>query len=157
MLLPFSATSIVGNRIAKRMLDRTGPAMLLPVGCVAFGAANVVLAGWHSSVWQLVAAMTVGGLGSGLVFNAIPQLLVREVPAAETGSAMAFNIVLRFLGFSFGSAGSLALLEHFAVRSLPTETGFVAVARVGLGISCLAGVVCLGLAVASARRQGNGR
>jgi MFS family permease len=105
--------------------------------------ANLLLAVWHGEVWHLVVAMLVGGVGGGAVFNAIPRLLVRAVPPHETGSAMAFNIVLRFLGFSMGSALSVAVLDRLAdAAGRPTEEGYVVVAVVGLVASAAAALAC---------------
>ncbi|MDN5894503.1 MAG: MFS transporter [Nocardioides sp.] len=144
MLAPYALASVLGNRLALRLGPRIGPDLLLPLGCTLFGLGNLSLALWHGEVWHVVLAMVVGGLGSGATFNSIPWLMVRVVPAAETGSALSFNMVMRFLGFSMGSALSLALLQHFADASgRPTEDGFVAAALVGLGICLAAALTCL--------------
>ena len=38
----------------------------------------------------------------GFTFAAIPGLIVRAVPSEETGSAMGFYQVVRYVGFSIG-------------------------------------------------------
>lgn len=139
MLVPYAVASLVANRLWLRLDRHLGPDGLLTVGCVGFAVSNLLLAVWHSEVWHLVVAMLVGGIGGAAVFNAIPRLLVRAVPVHETGSAMAFNIVLRFLGFSLGSALSVAVLARLAdAAGRPTEEGYVAVAFVGLAASTAA-------------------
>lgn len=143
MLVPYAVSSLVANRVWLRLDARLGPDLLLTLGCLGFALSNVSLALWHSEVWHLVAAMVIGGTGGGAVFNAIPRLLVRAVPVHETGSAMALNIVLRFLGFSFGSALAVAVLDRLAdAAGRPTERGYVVVAVVGLVASLLAALVC---------------
>jgi MFS family permease len=57
--------------------------------------------------------MAVGGLGSGFTFSSLAVLIVPHVPQQETGSAMAFNMVLRYLGFSVGSAVSVTLMAVY--------------------------------------------
>jgi predicted MFS family arabinose efflux permease len=139
MLVPYAVASLVANRLWLRLDRHLGPDGLLTLGCVGFAVSNVLLAVWHSEVWHLVVAMLVGGIGGAAVFNAIPRLLVRAVPVHETGSAMAFNIVLRFLGFSLGSALSVAVLARLAdAAGRPTEEGYVVVALVGLAASAAA-------------------
>lgn len=155
MLVPYSVASLVGSGVSLRVDRRVGPDVLLALGCLGFAVANLLLVGWHSQVWHLVLAMLVGGAGGGAVFNAIPRLLVRAVPPEETGSAMSFNIVLRFLGFSLGSALSVAVLDRYAdAASRPTESGFVVVALVGLGTSLLAAAGCYAAARSVTRAAG---
>jgi len=43
---------------------------------------------------------SVAGLGTGLIFAAIPGLIMRSVPESETGSALGVNQVVRQIGFS---------------------------------------------------------
>ena len=75
---------------------------------------------------------------------AIPGLIVRSVPAQETGSALGVNQVLRQIGFSIGSAlGATILTAHtVAPDTLPTSAGYTVSALVGV-------VLCLFAAVAS--------
>ena len=152
LLVPYALASLVANRLWVRLDRRIGPDSLLTLGCVGFAASNLLLVVWHTEVWHMVVAMLVGGAGGGAVFNAIPRLLVRGVPVHETGSAMAFNIVLRFLGFSLGSALSVAVLDRLAdAAGRPTEQGYVVVAVVGLTLSAAA---ALGCHVAARRQAG---
>ena len=45
--------------------------------------------------------VAVAGLGVGCTFAALPGLIVAAVPPAETGSAMSFSQVLRYVGYSW--------------------------------------------------------
>ena len=78
-----------------------------------FLASTVLLALAHDHLWQLLLAMALGGVGSGFTFSSLAVLMVPHVPQAETGSAMAFNQVLRYLGFTIGSALSVALMAAY--------------------------------------------
>ncbi len=142
MLTPYAVASIAGSRVALRLGPVIGPDLLLPVGALLFAASNAMLAMWHDSLWQVALAMVTAGLGSGCTFNSIPWLLVRVVPAAETSSAMALNMVVRMLGFSIGSALSVAVLAHFAEEGHTTHAGFVGAGVLGVGFSLLAAGVC---------------
>lgn len=116
VLLPYSLLSVAGSRVAGIVSARLGPQVLLPTGCTIFASSLVFLLVWHSDVWLVLAAMGIGGLGSGFTFSSLAVLIVPRVPAAETGSAMAFNQLLRYLGFSIGSALSIALLDVFGAQ-----------------------------------------
>ncbi len=113
VLLPYSLFSVAGSRVAGMVSARLGPQVLLPTGCTIFASSLVFLLAWHGEVWLVLAAMGIGGLGSGFTFSSLAVLIVPRIPASETGSAMAFNQLLRYLGFSVGSALSIALLDVF--------------------------------------------
>lgn len=143
MLLPYSLASMLGNRVMKTMVRFISGDALLPLGCLLFLVATLVLAGFRDSLLGCIIAMMIGGLGSGCSFAAMPGLIVRFVPASETGSVMAFNQILRYLGFSAGSALVLALLELFADDGALTGTGFTVAALAASAVSGLAALVAL--------------
>jgi predicted MFS family arabinose efflux permease len=143
VLLPFSMASIVSSRIAAFIARRLDPLLVLPIGCAIFVAAMLVFALERSALWQVFALMTVAGLGAGCTFAAMPGLIVHSVPAHETGSAMSFNQVLRYIGYSTGSALSATILEMHTLpgAALPTDRGYAAIAYVGCALWALSAVV----------------
>jgi MFS family permease len=147
LLVPYSLLSFTGSRVTTSLSRRVTPDFLLPIGAAVFAVALGGLALWHREVWQVAVVMALGGVGSGCSFAALPGLIVRSVPAEETGSATAFNHVMRMLGFSTGSALALALLEVFSAGGVTTDASYAAVAWVGSGIWLATGVVTIGLAV----------
>ncbi|MGY1812093.1 MFS transporter [Blastococcus sp. SYSU D00820] len=152
MLVPYAVASVAGNRFALWIGPRMGPDLLLPAGCLLFGLAQLLLLLLHAQLWQVGLVMLVGGIGSGMTFNSIPWLMLRFVPPEETGSAMSFNLVVRYLGFAVGSALSLAVVQGLADDAgHPTQAGFAVGAATGLGVSVLATVGCLVLARSAGR------
>lgn len=142
MLTPYSALSVVGNRIALRAGRHLGPEVLIPIGCLLYAASLLSLWRWHGDPWQLVLAMCVGGTASGMTFNAIPWLVVRAVPNEETASVMSVNLVLRFVGFAMGSALAIAVLSAFGGSATsPSRLGFETATLVGAGICLVAAAV----------------
>ncbi|WP_051551863.1 MFS transporter [Nocardioides sp. URHA0020] len=113
ILVPYSVMSVLGNQLARVVRTRLGPALLLPTGCLMFLGSTMLLALAHDRLWQLLLAMAIGGVGSGFTFSSLAVLMVPHVPQPETGSAMAFNQVLRYLGFTIGSALSVALVAAY--------------------------------------------
>jgi len=81
----------------------------------------------HGALWEAFVTMAIIGLGLGFTFAAIPGLIIGAVPAGETGSAMGFYQVVRYIGFSLGSALAAAILAgHTSPGAhLPTEGGYV--------------------------------
>jgi MFS family permease len=137
ILVPYSVMSVLGNQLARVVRTRVGRAVLLPAGCLLFLGSTVTLAVAHDHLWQLLLAMALGGAGSGFTFSSLAVLMVPHVPQAETGSAVAFNQVLRYLGFTIGSALSVALMavygggDHGFEATLLTVSSLFVVAGVG--------------------------
>lgn len=143
-LVPYSVLSVAGSRLARTVGRRFGTDVLLPIGCLVFLAATVLLAFRHDRLWEVLACMAVGGLGSGFTFSSLAALMVPHLPRAETGSAMAFNQVLRYVGFSIGSATSVALMTVYGGG--PGETGFRAALLTVAGVWVVAALASWWLA-----------
>lgn len=154
ILLPFSVASVTASRIAAWLARRLSPDHVLPVGSVVFLLAMLGFLGWRHSLWQVVLALTVAGLGVGCTFAAMPSLIVRAVPPEETGSAMSFNQVLRYVGYSTGSALCAAvLLAHTPPgATLPSDEGYHVAALIGAGVWLLTAVVSVALPLHGHRR-----
>ncbi|MFE8948359.1 MFS transporter [Streptomyces sp. NPDC007856] len=126
VLVPFSAASMVAGRLV-RLLARTIPlARLLPLGCLISLVGMVLFVLARSSLWQVFVTTGITGLGVGFIFSVMPALIVGAVPAQETGSAISFNQVVKYIGYSIGSALSAVVLQAHttAGRTLPTDDGY---------------------------------
>ena len=143
VLLPFSIGSVAASRVAPLLARRSSPDLVLPAGCVLFLVALATFGLARSSLATIFAVMGLAGLGVGCTFAALPGLIVRAVPAEETGSATSFNQVLRTIGYSAGSALSATVLEAHtpAGELLPTNGGYSAAALLGCGVWVLTGVL----------------
>jgi predicted MFS family arabinose efflux permease len=143
VLLPFSIASVTASKVAPLLARRTSADRVLPIGCGIFVVATVLFVLARGSLWEMFAVMAVAGLGVGCTFAALPGLIVRSVPAEETGSAMSFNQVLRYVGYSIGSALSATVLEAHTPhgQALPTARGYDLTALIGCGVLILAGIL----------------
>jgi MFS family permease len=143
LLLPMSFMSPLASRITPELGRRFGQRVVLPTGCAVFIGANLLFAFERTSPWEVALAMAVAGLGIGCTFAALPGLIVANVPAHETGSAMSFNLVLRYVGYSIGSALSATVLAAHTPpgQVLPTGDGYTTVALIGVGVLLVAGAV----------------
>jgi MFS family permease len=141
-LVPFSITSLIASRLLPAATRLLGPRGVLPVGCLVVAGAGAFFALAHGALWEAFAAMAIVGVGIGFTFAAIPGLIVRAVPAEETGSAMGFYQVVRYIGFSLGSALAASILAGHtpAGAHLPTEAGYEMALWAAAGL-CLAAAV----------------
>lgn len=139
VLLPFSVSSVFASRLAARLDRWAGPRAVLPVGALVLGVGLLLFGLVRDELWQLFVGTAVSGIGVGMLFAALPGLIVGAVPAGETGSAMSLNQVLRYIGFAIGSALSATLLEAATPDGAgqPAGGGYVAIAVVGCA-ACLA-------------------
>jgi len=142
-LVPFSITTLTASRTlpwATRVLTPRG---VLPVGCLIVAAGGAFFALEHAHLWEAFVAMAVVGVGLGYTFAAIPGLIVQAVPGAETGGAMGFYQVVRYIGFSIGSAlAASALAAHTAAgAAMPDQAGFVTALALGAGLCVAAGAM----------------
>ena len=142
ILVPMSVLMLVGSRALPVLVRWAGIRAVLAVGCLVVAAAGAVFALWHGALWEAFVMMGVLGVGLGATYAAIPGLIVRSVPAHETGSAMGFYQVVRYVGFSLGSAAAASILAGHT----PDGTG-----RPSLGgyttVLWAAGAVCVVAAV----------
>ncbi|WP_341229599.1 MFS transporter [Nocardioides salarius] len=149
ILVPYSLMSVLGNQLATQVRRRLGPRWLLPTGCSMFLAATLGLGLFHDHLWQALVVMALGGAGSGFTFSSLAVLMVPHVPRAETGSAVAFNQVLRYLGFTVGSALSVALVAAYGGG----DGGFTAALLTLASVWVVAGVGAVVLDRATAPRR----
>jgi predicted MFS family arabinose efflux permease len=142
-LLPFSVVGMAGARMLPLTTRLIGERNLLPAGCLMVAGGGVLFALTDAHLWGAFAMMGVLGLGYGLTFAAIPGIIVRAVPESETGSATGFYQVVRYIGFSVGSALAASVLasQTPAGAQLPVRAGYTTVIWIGVGIGVAAALV----------------
>jgi MFS family permease len=115
----------------------TGTAMTF----IAF--ATLTLA--HNERWEIYFASTLIGLGIGLSFAALPNLIVAVVRQDQTGIATGMNTVMRTLGGAVGAqvAGSF-LAAQLNAAGRPTEAAYT------IGFAMAAGALLAGLLAGAA-------
>jgi MFS family permease len=143
VLVPFSLAGVVAGRLARVIGEHWSPRAVLPVGAVVQAGALLLFATARGQLWLLFVVMAVAGLGVACCFAALPAMVVAAVPARETGSAMSLNQVLRYVGFSTGSALTATLLEVAtpAGAAAPSSSGYTVIAVVGCAVALLTALV----------------
>ena len=147
-MVPFSITSVAtAQLLVPRLVERVGDAWSMPLGCVVFGAAMLVLAGFREHPWQAYLVMAMGGLGAGCTLSSMPSVIVNAVPASEVGSATGVNQVLRSIGYATGAASFAAVLAAYAdpTSGATPPLGFEVAAYLGAAVFGLTALLALAL------------
>jgi EmrB/QacA subfamily drug resistance transporter len=157
-MLPSAAVMLVAGPLAGVLAGKVGSKLPLLAGtsCTALSFALLALA--HSEGWQIVVAVTLLGLGIGLSFASMANLIVEAVPQRQTGEATGMNTIMRTIGGAFGAQIAAAIVAgHVAVGArYATESGFTtafAVGAVAVGLSVCAAALIPGPPRASRRRR----
>ncbi len=134
MLLPGALAIVVGGWASGALVRRTGVRALVGCGAILAGVAYAGLALDHGSVVAVMAANTVLGLGIGLAFAAITNLVVHAAGERRTSAFAATTAVSRFTGAALGAqlAATIVIGADVADRGLPSERGFTAAFVLGL-------------------------
>jgi len=110
-------------------LERTvGPRPLFTVGATAIVLAYVFVLLWSSEVWHVLIANLLIGVGIGFTFAAMPMIIMRSVPANETGASNGLNALFRSIGTSGASAVMGGVLAAMSMDidgvAVPTRAAF---------------------------------
>ncbi len=104
LLLPSALASFLVGFTTARLIRRFGARRIITTGTLISGCAFASVAFFHDEKWQLYAATTTQGLGSGLVFSSLAGVVIASVPREQTGVASGMNANIRTIGGSMGSA-----------------------------------------------------
>ncbi|MCI0142630.1 MFS transporter [Arthrobacter bambusae] len=143
VMLPLSVGSFVANRLVRRLSHRIRLATLLSVGAGIVAASGILLWFAHTELWEILLGMLLFGLGMGASYAAMPALIARSVAAAELGSSVSFNQVLRTVGSSFGTAVSGAVLAANMAPDLHATGGGISTTFAIGALLCTAVFVAL--------------
>lgn len=152
LLTPYALFSFLGSRLSVWASGHIGLDLALPLGGAIYVAATGVYTFTHGSVAVVGLVMALAGVGSGFAFAAMPGLVIRETPAEETGSALSFNVLLRFLGFAVGSTLATTVLAVLGSTALSGAEVF----RVTVGVNAALWVVMAATTFALISKVGRG-
>lgn len=124
-LLPATIGMTILGVMAGRISARFGSRSALLVGIVFSEASFLMLAVAHSTPLEMLVSAALLGVGVGLAFAALGNLIVQAVPSSQTGVASGMNTVMRTLGGALGGQLSATFIAgNIAADGLPTVTGF---------------------------------
>ena len=103
-LLPLTVTMFVTGLLSGRIAAGIGSKAAVIIGSIASTGAYLLLAFAHHQAWEIYLASTLLGVGLGLAFSAMSNLIVQAVPMAQTGVASGMNANIRTIGGAIGAA-----------------------------------------------------
>jgi len=116
---------------------------------IAGAAISAVACGWLTLTsrhpYDMLVSSTLLGVGIGLAFAALGNLIVQAVPPSQTGVASGMNTVLRTLGGALGGQIAATFVASRVVDGLPALAGFTA--TFAMAALFLAGCVVAGLLI----------
>ncbi|MEV8273393.1 MFS transporter [Microbacterium sp. NPDC077184] len=153
VVMPAGIMMMLLSPFSGRLARTVGPRLLLILGAVSLIVAYGFTLLFSAEVWQLVVANILIGVGIGFGYAAMPMLIMRAVPATETGASNGLNALFRSLGTSTAAAVVAAVLaaNTVDVGGMPTPTPAAFTTSFVLG--GLAAVVALAVAAFIPRRQ----
>jgi MFS family permease len=123
-LLPSTIGMTILGLYAGRISARFGSRTALLAGTAFSTASFALLAVAHSHPYDLLIAAGLLGVGVGLAFAALGNLIVQAVSPHQTGVASGMNTVMRTLGGALGGQLSATFIAGHTADGLPTVTGF---------------------------------
>ena len=136
--------------LSGRISTKHGSRRPLMLGTIAAGIAYFSLAALHAQPWEILVGSAILGLGIGLSFAAMANLVVDAVPQEMTGVASGVNTIVRSIGGAIGGQVAAAILTASAATSggLPGESGYTG----AFLMSGFGAIIALGAAAAVPRR-----
>jgi MFS family permease len=146
-LLPTALTMGALGFTAGAVSRRFGSKAALIAGTAVSAIAFAYAALEHRHPLDMLITATLLGIGIGLAFAALGNLIVQAVPFTQTGVASGMNTVMRTLGGALGGQISATLIADNTAHGLPTVTGFTStyvMATAFLVVCVLAGTLVPG-------------
>ncbi|MGN6791484.1 MAG: MFS transporter [Streptosporangiaceae bacterium] len=110
----------VAGRVERRFTSRR--ALIAGTALSALACGWLTLTSRHP--YDMVLSSALLGIGIGLAFAALGNLIVQAVPPSQTGIASGMNTVLRTLGGALGGQVAATFVAGSTVGGLPELTGF---------------------------------
>ncbi|GIG87125.1 MFS transporter [Plantactinospora endophytica] len=127
LMLPMLVTMFVAGLVSGRLEPRFSARAQLATGTALSTLSGASLVFAHDARWQIAAAAGLFGLGIGLAFSSMTNLVVRSVPSSQTGAATGMNANIRTIGGAIGAAVMSSIVTaHPQPNGLPREAAFTA-------------------------------
>jgi MFS family permease len=123
-LLPAALGMGVLGTFAGRVARRYGSKPAFLVGSAITALAFLFGAVQHGHPYDMLIISALLGIGIGLAFSALGNLIVQAVPAHQTGVASGMNTVMRTIGGALGGQLSATFIVDHVAHGHPSVTGF---------------------------------
>jgi MFS family permease len=146
-LLPAALGMGMLGTVAGRVARRYGSKPAVIVGSAITAVAFAWMAVFHAHPYDMLISSMLMGIGIGLAFAALGNLIVQAVSPQQTGVASGMNTVMRTLGGALGGQIAATFIADNVAHGLPTVNGFTAsftLEAVFLAVAVLAGALIPG-------------
>jgi EmrB/QacA subfamily drug resistance transporter len=151
LLVPMLVAMTAGGSLSGSIARTVDAKAQLALGSLLSALACGALTGYHEHAWAVSAAGGVLGLGMGLAYASMTNLVVHSVPVHQTGVASGMNANIRNIGGAIGTAIVASLITSgLRPGRLPAEAGFTH--GFALLTACSIVAVAIALLVPGARR-----
>jgi EmrB/QacA subfamily drug resistance transporter len=148
-LLPSTIAIVIVGQMAGLLERRIGSRGSLIGGTLFALACYILLVADRSQQWEIYVAAGLLGIGIGLSFSAMANLIVENVRREQTGVATGMNAVTRTLGGAFGGQIAATLLaSNLGAGGHPSSSGFT----LSFAMCLLALAAALGFSLVVPRR-----
>ncbi len=138
-LAPLTVAMLIVGQLTGTLDRVIGSKATLVAGCGFSAASFVLLTTTPSERWRIYVASAILGVGIGLSFAALANLIVQNVRPDQTGVATGMNTVMRTLGGALGGQVAATLLAGNLGRAgLPSDRAY------SLAFGMCAGAVIVG-------------
>ncbi|WP_306208658.1 MFS transporter [Actinoplanes sp. RD1] len=152
LMLPMMVTMAVSGSASGPLSRWLGSKAQVLVGAGLATLSCLALALAHDAYWTIAVTGAVFGVGMGLVYSSLVNLIVQAVPRHQTGAASGMNTNIRTVGASLGTAlVSSIVTAHPGAGGLPAESGYTTSFLVLAGAGAAAFLVALLIPVARTR------
>ncbi len=143
-IMPAGIIMMVLSPLSGHLQKAFGPRPLFTVGTTGIVVSYVFVLLWSDQVWHIVVASCGVGLGIAFSFAAMPMIIMRAVPADETGVSNGLNALFRSIGTSSAAAVMGGVLATQVVRveglqvNTPTADAFALCFWIAIGAAAVA-------------------
>ena len=124
-LLPSTLAMVLVGFAAGPIARRYGSKPAVVVGSIFAAGSFSLIAALHDHPYDMLASAALLGIGIGLAFAALGNLIVNAVAPHQTGAAGGMNTVMRTIGGAIGGQlAATSIANHTATGGLPTVAGF---------------------------------
>ncbi|WAL72989.1 MFS transporter [Kitasatospora sp. YST-16] len=140
LVLPQTAAATLGAVTAHRLTRRHDVPAVLGAGFALCAAGYGTIALGHAAAWQFALGGALAGYGAGLGLSLLPALLMRRLPADQTGIGTGVYNTLKSLAGAAAGVVAAAVLDHLLLRpDVPSATAYTLV-WTGCAVLCALGV-----------------
>ena len=124
-LIPGCILMLIASQAAGRVSASVGPKRTLVVGAAIGTTALTGLALGHAGGTEIYVWATALYLAMGVVYGAMPSLILEAVPPGLSSQSTAVNIIVRYVGSSIGiQLAATFVSSSVGATGFPTDRGF---------------------------------